>query len=758
MEELDIKGTVKDIIYRNEETGYVVARVKGAGTVLTFTGTLPWVYEGMLVALEGEMVEHKSFGPQLKVEKAEEIRPETKEGLERYLSSGVLAGIGPALAKRLVAYFGLELFEVMDEDITRLKEVEGIGEKKLERIAQSYERSREVRTIMVFLQSYGVTPRQCMKIYNRYGQAAIGRVRENPYVLCEDIPSFGFRTADRIAMNLGIEKDSPFRIESGLHYTVAAFGGAGNTCMPLTALLKEAGKLLEVEEASILTALRHMILQDSLKVEEIDGEQCAFIGSYWHSEVQIAEHLLLGGRQVFPRLKVNPEQFFERYEKEHHLTLHPQQKKAILSVVEEGMVVITGGPGTGKTTIIKAILTLLERSNQKVLMAAPTGRAAKRMSEATGGEAKTIHRMLSLGMSEEGIDDQEGDLLEADCVIIDEASMIDVLLMKHLVSSLKQSTRLVLVGDADQLPSVGPGRVLSDIMEGGACPVVRLERIYRQGKESMITVNAHRINHGEAPLMNARAGDFFFLETPDAPATVDCLIGLVQERLPKFHQEWDPLRDIQVLSPMRKGDLGIHALNEHLKGVLNPKGASAGFTEFRIGDKVMQNRNNYQLKSRNTLEAIPGIEAEETGVFNGDVGYVASLAKEDQIVTVQYEDRYVDYGVGDLDDLELAYAITIHKSQGSEFPVVLLPVFMGPPLLMNRNLLYTAVTRARALVVLIGSSRALRFMVANDRSFQRHTSLGWRLRRAQEGFPHQEPPRDGLQKEAFLDPEREELP
>lgn len=728
---MEIKGTVKDIIFQNEETGYVVGRLKHDEGILTFTGNFAWIFEGQLVVMQGEMIKHPTFGSQLKVEKSEEMVPESRDGLEKYLSSGIISGIGPVTARRLVDQFGLKVFDVMDHDMDRLREVEGIGLKKLELIRKSYDKSREVRNIMVFLQSYGVTPKQCLKIYYRFGQNSIAVVRENPYILCEEVSSIGFRTADRIAGNLGIEKDSPYRIQSGITFMVNSFAGFGNTCMPMDKLLRDTSETLEVDSDLILDNLRSLVLNNQMMVEEVDGVQCAFTPAYWHGEINIAARLLAMRSHPYPRLPIQADQFIQDYETTQGIVLHDLQKEAVRGVLDNGLEIITGGPGTGKTTIIKCILAMLKEAQLKVLMAAPTGRAAKRMTETTGEESKTIHRLLDLGITEDG-EEVEGDgELNCDCVIIDEASMIDVLLMNKLLTALKPGTRLIMVGDADQLPSVGPGRVLADLISGGAAKVVKLAVIYRQGQESMITVNAHLINEGKQPRLNARGGDFFFMAGHDLESTANTLVELVNTRLPKFNRKWDKVRDFQILSPMRKGDLGINRLNELLKDILNPTAESHKFTAFRTGDKVMQNRNNYQLKSRLTKDLLPGTFQEETGVFNGDVGFIVKIDDEDQIVTVLYDDeRFVDYTPAELDDLELAYAITIHKSQGSEFPVILIPLFMGPPMLLNRNLIYTAVTRARQMVVLVGDQRALRFMVNNDRSTERYTSLGYRIRKS----------------------------
>lgn len=730
---MEFKGTVKDIIFQNNETGYVVGRLKHDEGILTFTGTIPWIFEGQLLEMQGDLIKHPTFGSQLKVESCTEIVPESKEGIEKYLSSGIITGIGPATAKRLVSKFGVKIFDIMDHDMDRLREVDGIGHKKLDLIRKSYEKSREVRNIMVFLQSYGVTPSQCMKIYYRYGQNSIAVVKENPYILCEEISSIGFLTADRIAGNLGIEKESSFRIESGIKYMVHAFSGYGNTCMPLEKLVADTAQTLEIAPDLVLEGLRSLVINEQMMVEEVDGMQCAFSTLNWHAEVNVTSRLLALASYSYPKIPLDAEAFLEEYQSREKILLHDLQKEAVLGILDNGIEVITGGPGTGKTTIIRCILALLKKAGLSVRMAAPTGRAAKRMTETTGEESKTIHRLLDLGVSDDGEGSESEEELNCDCVIIDEASMIDILLMNNLLSALKEGTRLILVGDADQLPSVGPGRVLSDIISGGAVKVVKLAVIYRQGEESLITVNAHRINQGEEPRLNVKEGDFFFMSTKDAAETAQTLVELVNTRLPKFNPAWDKVRDFQVLSPMRKGELGINKLNEILKEILNPSAKVNKFTAFRVGDKVMQNKNNYQLKSRAVLDLTPGTRQEDTGVFNGDVGFIVRVDEEDQIVTVLYdEERYVDYAPAELDDLELAYAITIHKSQGSEFPVVVIPLYMGPPMLMNRNLIYTAVTRARQMVVLLGDQRALRFMIGNNRSLERYTSLGYRIRRSME--------------------------
>lgn len=727
---MELRGTVREIIYENEDTGYVVAKLKTENETVTFTGNIPYVFEGQLLMLMGEMVLHPTFGTQMKVSYAEEIMPDSIEGIEKYLSSGVISGIGPVTAKRIIKKFGKEVFNIMDNDIERLLEVEGIGTKKLNIIIASYNKTREVRNIMVFLQSYGVTPSQCLKIYYRYGHDSIRVVSENPYILSEQIPTFGFKTADRIAERLGIDRNSPFRIESGIKYVMGSYSSSGHTCMDLDTLINDTSELLEVESHEILNSVKTLIIDEKLVSEFIDDKQFIFTPLYHSCESAIAKNMLNLKSCNFRKIKRDVEAFIESYEEKNGIRLHEKQKDAIMSVKDEGVLVITGGPGTGKTTIIKCILELLKSEGLKVLMGAPTGRAAKRMKETTGEEAKTIHRMLDLPVTDDMDEENDSEqALDCDCVIVDEASMIDVILMNSLMKSLKGGTRLILVGDVDQLPSVGPGKVLSDIIESESVRTVRLEMIFRQGKESMITLNAHRINNGEMPVFNTKDSDFFIISNNDRLKCRDEIVELVKKRLPSF-QELDPVKDIQVLSPMRKGELGINELNELLSEALNSeRKSSRKLKGFSLGDKVMQTRNNYQLKSRDTLIKEDDTYEEETGVFNGDIGFVCAIDNEEEKLTVLYDDRFVDYTPVDMEDLELAYAITVHKSQGSEFKAVVIPLYMGPPLLMNRNLLYTGVTRGKKLVVLIGDTRALSYMIRNNRSFKRNTSLGIRLKR-----------------------------
>lgn len=729
----EIQGVVQDIVFQNEENGYAVATIKTDKSLITIVGVLPYLTEGQNLRLIGQFVVHPQFGQQFKVESFEEILPTTVLGIERYLASGVIQGIGPVTAKKIVEIFGEETLDILDNDINRLLEIEGIGEKKIEVIQESYSKQKEVKNIMVFLQTYGVTPNQCVKIYKRFGAESIDVVKQNPYILTEEISGIGFKTADKIARSLGVESNSPFRIGSGINYIINEFCALGNTYMPLDKLLKEGNAILGVPISEVEKILYDNTLDVRIRIEEIDNEKCVFTMPYYYSELSVTKRILTMAFSDYQPLNVDVEFEIKRFEREHNISFEASQAEAIKGAVDNGIEVITGGPGTGKTTIINCILGVFEKANMKVFMAAPTGRAAKRMTEATGREAKTIHRLLELGFSEdeslEFIKD-ESSPLECDVVIIDEASMIDIMLMNSLLKAIPMGTRIIIVGDVDQLPSVGPGNVLRDIIESNCAKVVRLKHIFRQAKESMIIVNAHKINSGEMPLLNEKNKDFYFIRNENQNEILNTVIDLINTRLPKFNERWNKMQHIQILSPMRKGTLGVLNLNKKLQDILNPKTnykKEKVFREliFRNGDKVMQIKNNYSIK----WYRVEGEgEAEGTGVFNGDVGYIIDIDEDNDTLTVLFdEERKVIYESSNLDELDLAYAITIHKSQGSEFPVVIMPMFMGPPLLMNKNLLYTGITRAKQMVVLVGSVKAVQFMISNNRSFERYSALKWRI-------------------------------
>ncbi|WP_251861548.1 ATP-dependent RecD-like DNA helicase [Clostridium sp. Marseille-Q2269] len=730
----EIQGYIEDIVFTNDENGYVVAKIMVEKDIVTIVGCMPYIAEGQNLKLKGQWVIHPQFGNQFKVEICEEVVPNTIVGIERYLSSGIISGIGPVTAKKIVKKFGEETLNILDNNIERLTEIEGIGKKKIDTIYESYIKQNEVRNIMMFFQNYGVTPNQCMKVYKRFGENSVSIVKENPYILTDEIRGIGFKTADKIARSLGIAANSPFRIESGINYIINGFCGLGNTYMLLDRLISEAIDVLGVKEEEINENVYNNVAENKLKIEKVNKEDCVFTLPYYYCELGVTKKILNLSLSQYDNLNINIKDEILNFEQSNNIRFHNSQREAIEGALENGVEIITGGPGTGKTTIINCITEIFEKANMRVFMAAPTGRAAKRMSETTGREAKTIHRLLEMGVSgeetEEIFSKGEETPLECDVVIIDEASMIDIILMNTLLKAISIGTRIIIVGDVDQLPSVGPGNVLRDLIESKCVKVVRLKEIFRQSKESMIIVNAHRINDGEMPLINKKDKDFYFIECSDPKRILNTLVDLSNTRLPKFNRSWNKINDIQILSPMRKGILGVSNLNKELQSVLNPKNNMKKEMEFkdyifRVGDKVMQTKNNYSLKwTKNNGQG----EAEGLGIFNGDVGYIEDIDEEKETVQVLFDnERRVVYESLYLDEIDLAYAVTIHKSQGSEFPVVVMPSFQGPPLLMNRNLLYTGITRAKQLVVLVGSLKAINFMVKNDKIFKRYSLLKWRI-------------------------------
>ncbi|MGL5415302.1 MAG: SF1B family DNA helicase RecD2 [Clostridium sp.] len=731
-----IIGLVETIVFKSEESGYTVFKVNVNKQTISATGVVPFVKEGQHVKLTGEWMVHKTFGKQFKVENYEEILPTSKEGIEKYLSAGVIYGIGPVTAKKIVDKFGENTLDILETNIERLREVDGIGEKKFKIICESYEEQKGLRDVILFLSEYGLTNNQCIKIYKKYGDSSKNIVKENPYRLCKDISGIGFKTADKIAMNMGVLKDSQFRIKSGIEYILGKFCANGNTYMPKEKLIEEAAEALEVDRELVEENIYNAYLEKSIMMEKIEGKDAVFSLTYYYSELGITKKIIELGIENFQTINTDVEHEIKMFERSQGITFAPSQKEAIINAFSEGIEIITGGPGTGKTTIIKCIIDIYEKNGLKVLLAAPTGRAAKRMSESTGREAKTIHRLLEMGVSDEEGERTtflkgDGEPLEGEVIILDEASMIDVNLMNSLLKAIKLGTRLIIVGDVDQLPSVGPGNVLNDLINSEFIKVIRLKEIFRQGAESLITVNAHRINNGEMPHLNKKGNDFYFIRSENTEEILETIIDLINRRLPTFNKEWDKLKDIQVLTPMRKGILGVENMNERIQEVLNPKEGykkekKVRETIFREGDKVMQTKNNYTLKW--TRVAGDG-EYEGVGVFNGDMGFIQSINEEEKIVTVIFDDeRRVKYDYVYVDELELAYSITIHKSQGSEFKVVIIPAFMGSPLLMNKNLLYTGITRAKKLVVVVGMPKALNYMVKNTKSMERYSALEHKIK------------------------------
>lgn len=731
MEILD--GLVEAVIFKSEDTGYVVAKITANKEVNTIVGTMPLIKEGQQIEVKGEWIKHKQFGRQFNVEEYKEVLPTSTKEIEKYLSTGIIHGIGPVTAKKIVKAFGEEILNILDNNIERLKEVEGIGKKKYNIIYQSYLETRELKDIIMFFQKHGVTINQCLKIYKKFGGDAQNIVSENPYILSDEISGIGFLTSDRIAKSLGVEPISDFRIQSGIKYVLNSFSGLGNTYMPKDKLINEAQRVLSVDKELIEVNIYNSVLEGKIKIEKINEIEAVYSLPYYFCELGVTNKIITLSIENFQTINSDITFEISSFERKNNIVFADSQKEAILGAFENGIEIITGGPGTGKTTIIKCIIEIYENNGMKVLLAAPTGRAAKRMTESTCREAKTIHRLLEMGVSDNEnsfFGRGEGEPLEGDVIIVDEASMIDIMLMNSLLKAIKLGTRLIIVGDADQLPSVGPGNVLRDLIDSEFIKVVRLKDIFRQGKESMIITNAHRINNGELPYLNKKGGDFFFDNRESNEEILETILDLVNRRLPLFNSKWNKIRDFQVLSPTRKGILGVDNLNNELQSILNPpskdkKERKFKDSVFREGDKVMQTKNNYSLK----WNRINGYgDNEGVGIFNGDMGFIESISEENRTVTVVFDDeRRIVYDNLYVEELELAYAITIHKSQGSEFKVIITPAFMGSAFLMNRNILYTGITRAKELVVVVGNQRALKYMVDNTNSMERYSSLKERI-------------------------------
>lgn len=753
---MQIKGYVEKIIYTNSDNGHTILDVSltsdeikrlqaecpdyadDIDEEMVCVGTLHLINAGEYVVFNGDFTVHQTYGLQFKVTSYEESRPEDMDSIERYLGSGAIKGVGPALAARIVRHFKMDTFRVIEENPEELSQVKGISNRMAMEIADQVAEKKGMRNAMLFLGKLGIGMNLAVKIYKEYGEKVYEIIENNPYKLADDMEGVGFKIADEIARNSGMELDSPFRIKSGILYALSAAVSAGHTYYPMDALIEEAGRLLGVFIAKPEEILTDLMIDRKVMVRDVDGIKAVYLYSVYHTELAIAHRLFALKFEDMPDEKAFDKDLHS-IEKEENITLESMQREAVRASAGSGIVVITGGPGTGKTTTINTIIRYFERKGMDIMLAAPTGRAAKRMTEATGHEAQTIHRMLELSgilsdeISNASFERNETNPLETDVVIIDEMSMVDIFLMNSLLKAIADGTRLILVGDANQLPSVGPGNVLKDIIASGCFNTVRLAKIFRQEEAGDIVVNAHKINEGELFEIGPSSRDFPFIRRTDANAIINALVTLVKVKLPAY-TDCSP-NDVQVLTPTRKGSLGVERLNTVLQQYLNPPSNSKvekeiGSIIFREGDKVMQIKNNYKIpwevRGRNGIPIETGM-----GVFNGDMGIVDNINLYLSEMTVRFdEERYVTYTFKETDELEHAYAVTVHKSQGSEYPAVVLPLLDGPRMLMNRNILYTAVTRARKCICIVGSEQTFYNMISNENEQKRFSSLDVRIKEA----------------------------
>lgn len=730
---LELQGSITEIIYHNKENYYTIAVAENEEEQFTVVGYLPSADRGRAYRFRGAWKNHPTYGEQFSFTEYEEEMPNTQEGIENFLSSGLLKGIGKKTAAAIVRKFGAETFHVIEKEPGRLTEVDGIGEKKAAAVSEAFLAHKEFAEITLFFQQFGIGPTYAMKLYKVYGPETIQAVTENPYQLADDIFGIGFKKADKIAEKMGIDRCSDYRIQSGILYALWLYVNEGHTFVPQKIFCENTAQMLEVSSERVYEMLVQLAFEGEVHIENLEGRAVVFSMPYFTAEQNVCKSLVALNQAGLKPISSNVNQLIEATEYETGIRLSENQKYAVKASLQNGVSVITGGPGTGKTTIINTIMKIFEHSGFETAIAAPTGRAAKRITETSGYEASTIHRLLEYYYSE-GEDamrfgKNSEDPLNYDAVIIDEASMIDILLMNGLLNAMKPGTRLIVVGDADQLPSVGAGNVLRDMISSEVINSVKLTEIFRQAKESLIVVNAHRINKGEYPYCNEKDKDFFLLRKKSEKEMLETIKALCVKRLPEYYEGCDAVRDLQVLTPVRRGLLGSINLNKELQNVLNPPSADLeektfGDRTFREGDKVMQIKNNYQLEWKRVEDFTDG-----QGVFNGDIGYIQTIDKEFNEITVVYdESRYVKYDFSQLDEIEHAYAMTVHKSQGSEFPIVIMPISWFPPMLATRNLLYTAVTRGKKAVILAGSENKMHAMVDNNRITERYSGLSARLK------------------------------
>lgn len=726
-----LKGTIVETIFRNNENGYTVALLESENDLVTVTGVFGTDVTGENIEVFGKKIKHPKYGEQFQVDIYNTILPTGLEQIENYLSSGLIKGIGKFTAKKIVDAFKEDTFNIIQNNSMKLTEIEGIGEKKADMIAKSFAEQADIKEIMMFLQSNSISTNYSVRIFKEYGKNTVAIIKDNPYRLSEDIYGIGFKLADKIASSLGVEKDSPYRISSGVKHILSEYAARGHTYAPYNVVVNSSASLLETAVEIVEDEIRNMAFTDKIHIETINQESVVYYLPYHKAEVNVCKDLINLARMDFDISEDEVLNYLTSIE-EKDISLTQMQKEAVVQSILNGVTVITGGPGTGKTTIILSIIKILEVMNKKVLLCAPTGRAAKRITESTGREAKTIHRMLEYAFGEDDsnltFNKNETSPLDCHAIIIDEMSMVDILLMNNLLKAIKRGTRLIMVGDVDQLPSVGAGNVLSDIIKSNTIKTIRLDMIFRQSAGSMIVQNAHAINSGTLPTLNKKDSDFYFMRQNTTKDIVELIVDLYKNRLPSKY-ELNPLKDIQVLSPMKKGDAGVIELNKSIQAAVNPpsklkKEKMFGKYTFRVGDKVMQVKNNYQAEWKLTDNNFVTGE----GIYNGDIGCILFIDEKEQELYVQFDDeKEVVYSFSQLDELILAYATTVHKSQGSEFPVIVMPMVWGPPMLLTRNLFYTAITRAKQLVVLVGKEKYMEEMIENNKIDKRFSALDYRL-------------------------------